>query len=145
MIFNNTGLTGPPWKGVRMSWQVYTCEPFTVAVCMRCSSSDPQSPLFRMLRDVVRGCQHGVLLSTQCLLGTFTCAARGADLSPVLVLQPCSAERVPSAAAIWVGPIGNEADARDACDWIAAGRWDRTNLPERLRADRSLVRVSARN
>lgn len=84
-------------------------------------------------------------MSAQCLLGTFTCATRGAGLNPVLVLQPCSAERVPSAAAIWIGPIGNEADAREACEWIAAGQWDPTNLPERLRADRSLVRVSAHN
>ncbi|OMC27976.1 hypothetical protein A5740_20195 [Mycobacterium sp. GA-1841] len=84
-------------------------------------------------------------MSTQCLLGTFTCATRGADPNPVLVLQPCSTDRAPSAAAIWIGPIVDEADARGACGWIAAGQWDRSNLPERLRADRSLIRVSAHN
>lgn len=123
----------------------HTSEPFTVALCTSCASSDSQSVLIRTLRNVVRRCPHGVLVSTRCLLGEFTCATRRAYFGPVLVLQPCSAERAPSAAAIWVGPIGTEADARDACDWIAAGRWDRAKLPERLRADRSLVRVSALN
>lgn len=128
-----------------MSQQVYTCEPFTVALCVHCPSSEPGSPLFGMLRNVVRSCPHGILVSTQCLLGTFTCATRGGDLDPVLVLQPCSAERVPNAAAIWIGPIATESDTRDACDWIAAGQWDRSNLPPRLRADQSLLRVSAHN
>lgn len=123
----------------------YTREPFTVALCMHCSSSDPRSLLMRTLRDVVRRCPHGVLVSTQCLLGEFTCATRRAHLSPVLVLQPCSADRVPSAPTIWIGPIVTDADARDACEWIGAGRWDGATLPTHLRADVNLARVSSHN
>ncbi|WP_074133200.1 hypothetical protein [Mycolicibacterium houstonense] len=123
----------------------YTGEPFTVALCMHCSSADPESLLVHMLRNVVRRCPHGVLVSTQCLLGELTCATRRADLSPVLVLQPCSRDRNPNAPAIWIGPISTDADALDACAWIAAGSWDGATLPAQLRADVNLSRVSSHN
>ncbi|WKG02927.1 hypothetical protein [Mycolicibacterium sp. HK-90] len=128
-----------------MNREFHTAEPFTVALCMHCSSSGPGPLLTRLLRNVVRRCPHGVLVSTQCLLGEFTCATRRTALRPVLVVQPCSADRIPSAPAIWIGPIVTDADAHDACSWVAAGRWDGANLPAHLRADVNLARVSSHN
>lgn len=121
----------------------YTREPFTVALCMQCSA-EPQS-LLQQLGSVIRQCPHGILVTTHCLLGRFTCATAGSDRGAVLALQPCSKHRAPTGAVIWIGPVDTDADAQDACDWIAAGRWNRENLPGRLRADLNLARISSRN
>lgn len=124
--------------------RVYTCDPFTLAICRHCSA-EPQSLLIGLLSNVIRQCPHAVLVSTDCLLGEFTCATINSDRTPILVLQPCSVDRVPNAAAIWIGPVNTDADARSACNWIAAGGWDRANLPLRLRADLNLSRASSQN
>lgn len=126
-----------------MAKRRYTSEPFTVALCMRCPGE--QQSLLQQLGNVVRHCPHGVLVTTQCLLGRFTCATTGSDRGPVIALQPCTVARVPNAAVVWIGPIDTATDAEDACDWIAAGRWDRANLPVHLRADLNLARAGSRN
>jgi hypothetical protein len=62
-----------------------------------------------------------------------------------MLLQPCAVDRAPNAAPIWVGPIDTDADAKIASQWVAAGSWDRANLPKRLRADVNLARPSYQN
>jgi hypothetical protein len=98
-----------------------------------------------MLRDVVRRCPHGVLATTECLLGPITCAARPADGGAMLLLQPCSVERSPSGPTQWVGPILGLADVHLVCSWIAEGDWQGEYLPSHLRADKSLQRSGSRN
>jgi hypothetical protein len=121
-----------------------TARPFTVAVCTICES-DVSSYLLDMLKDVIRRCPHGVLATTECLLGRFTCATRPTGLGAMLVLQPCSVERDPDAQAQWVGPIVGLADVHLVCSWIAEGHWQAEYLPGHLRADRRLQRSGSRN
>lgn len=127
-----------------MSDRCWTYRPFTVAVCRRCTAE--QEPLIMtLLRRLVRRSPHGVLVQTQCLVGEFTCATMHPSRSPIMVLQPCTVDRTPSAAMVWVGPIETDADARVACRWVAAGGWESADLPARLRADLNLARVSHQN
>jgi hypothetical protein len=122
----------------------FTRRPFTVAICTACDS-DVARALLPDLRAVVRDCPHGVLVSTGCLLGSLTCATRTPVAGVMLLMQPCTPERVPTGAVSWIGPVQNTQDADAACAWIAAGRWDRVGLPPKLRGDRRLVRASAQN
>jgi hypothetical protein len=122
----------------------YTRRPFTVAVCAACDSG-PDSALLQGLRAVIGECPHGMLVTTQCLLGGLTCAARGPHAGEMLLLQPCTPDRVPTASVQWIGPVTSEVDAEAACAWIADGSWDRARLPMRLRADLNLTRSSRRN
>ncbi|MCV7172555.1 hypothetical protein H7I41_21795 [Mycobacterium manitobense] len=81
---------------------------------------------------------------TRCLLGELTCATRSPG-GTMLLLQPCTAERVPVAAVLWIGPVVTGDDVRAACDWIRAGRWTRETLPVRLRAELNLARAGRMN
>jgi hypothetical protein len=63
----------------------------------------------------------------------------------MLVLQPCSIERTPTAPAQWLGPITDVADARLICQWILRGDWDCQEVPAHLRAEVNLQRSSIRN
>jgi hypothetical protein len=116
-----------------------TDQPFTVAVCMRCSM-ETEPLLMKLLRGVVRQCPHGILVAAQCLLGEFTCAGGYPSKGSMLLLQPCSANRTPNSAAIWIGPVDTDADAKIVSEWVAAGNWDCVGLPRRLRADLNLAR-----
>jgi hypothetical protein len=98
-----------------------------------------------MLRSVIRRCPHGMLVITECLVGQLTCATRSAHQGAMLLLQPCSIERRPTAPAQWLGPITDVADARQICQWIAKGDWDSRELPTHLRAQENLQRSSIRN
>lgn len=121
-----------------------TGRPFTVAVCTPCiSAADAQ--LLQVLRESIRRCPHGVLVSTECLLGQVMCATRPANRGAILLLQPCSVDRIPTSAAHWIGPINSMTDMYVACDWISAGSWEHQALPCILRADLNLVRSSRRN
>lgn len=119
-----------------------TRRPFTVAVCTRCGE-EPDAELLRSLGETIRRCSYGVLALTQCLLGEITCATSHIA-GTTLLLQPCGIDRVPLTAAIWVGPV-NKSDTTTVCEWIAAGIWDPTDLPSRLRADIHLDRSGLRN
>jgi hypothetical protein len=121
----------------------FTRRPFTVAICTACDTGVAHHLLPR-LREVVRNCPHGMLVSTQCLLGALTCATRP-ERGMMMLLQACNPERVPTAAIQWIGPVSTPADADAACAWISAGLWDRADLPPGLRAEQSLARASARN
>ncbi|MGB3356150.1 MAG: hypothetical protein WBB00_25750 [Mycobacterium sp.] len=122
----------------------FTTQPFTVALCTAC---DPEltDSVVREFRNVVRGCPHGVLIVTQCLLGELTCATRVFEGGVMLMLQPCTVDRVPVASAVWVGPLTTRADVDAAGRWVAGGSWDRQNLPLSLRADLNFARSSSQN
>ncbi|OAN42560.1 hypothetical protein A4X20_01570 [Mycolicibacterium iranicum] len=82
---------------------------------------------------------------TECLLGTITCSTANPGPGVMLLLQPCTVDRVPLASVRWIGPVCDEADADEICSWIAAGEWDVTTLSPQLRADVNLVRSSRLN
>lgn len=122
----------------------FTTRPFTVGLCTACDSEVTDASV-RELRSVVRGCPHGVVIVTQCLLGQLTCATGVSEGGVMLMLQPCTIDRVPVASVVWVGPLRTRADVDAACTWVAAGSWDRQNLPLGLRADLTLTRSSNQN
>ncbi|WP_141564470.1 hypothetical protein [Mycolicibacterium palauense] len=127
-----------------MSVPTGTCEPFTVAVCTHCRA-DSTPAVVQRLRAIIRRCPHGMLVTTSCLLGQFTCAASHSSRGAMVVLQPCAVDQVPSAAVFWVGPVVTEADEEALCDWVAAGAWSLAELPPRLRADANLSRSTRLN
>lgn len=85
--------------------------PFTIAVCARCSSGADENVLVA-LKAMVRGCRHGMLLVTGCLLATLTCAGRRDPAGVVVMVQPCTIER---------------------------GTWDGEELPDHLRTHVSIT------
>ncbi|WP_422744412.1 hypothetical protein ACN27E_21035 [Mycobacterium sp. WMMD1722] len=122
----------------------YTERPFTVAVCSACGT-DQNSTLMPALRETVRNCPHAVLVATQCLLGQLTCATSNHKRGVVLLVQPCTVDRVPTSSVQWIGPVTTDADVTAACRWIANGVWDRNGLPMSLRADLHLTRANRLN
>lgn len=122
----------------------FTVAPFTIAACTACTT-EVADTVIPKLRGVVRRCPHAVLIVTQCLLGKFSCAALGSDHGVMLMLQPCTVDRVPVSPMRLVGPVRSEADAEAACAWIAAGVWDSVGLPSSLQADVNLARTSRLN
>lgn len=122
----------------------YTERPFTVAVCTACDT-DSRPGLMPALRQTVRNCPHSVLVATQCLLGQLTCATSSREGGVMLIVQPCTNDRVPTGSVQWIGPVTTEVDVAAACEWIANGEWDRNDLPTNLRADLNLARTSRLN
>jgi hypothetical protein len=116
------------------SWQRATRRPFTVAFCRSCRA-EPGLEVLEALRATIRRCDHGVLVVTECMLGVLTCRARVHGPGAIVLLQPCSTERVPNEAARWIGPINDQDDVCVVCDWVAGGEWDCHALPARLRAE----------
>lgn len=122
----------------------FTSRPFTVVVCQGCTQHLTDMVMPR-LREAVRGCPHGVLVVTCCLMGTLGCAARGPERGVVLLLQPCTTDRVAVSAVHWAGPIHTELEADAVCGWISKGRWERDELPLSLQADHNLAETSRLN
>jgi hypothetical protein len=121
-----------------------TSRPFTAAVCTSCAAG-PATQLLLALRGSIRRCPHGMLVTTGCLLGEFTCAVRPSGEGAVLVLQPCSVDRTPAGPARWVGPVRHAVDARVVCDWLERGDWELDALPSRLSAEWNFAKPANRN
>lgn len=98
-----------------------TTRPFTLVVCTACDDT-----VFEQLRHCVRCCPHGMLVSAASAVALQTPGA-------IVVLQPCTHDRVATESARWIGPITNSADAARVRAWVQAGEWDVALLPRRLR------------
>ncbi|QUR65773.1 hypothetical protein [Mycobacterium spongiae] len=109
-----------------------TTRPFTVVLCTTCQSN-LGSVVLQQLQATVRRTPHGMLVAAGCLLGEFTCLARQQGGSAVLLLQPCSADRVAHGPARWIGAIDTLDDLQLVCAWLERGRWETDHLPDRLR------------
>lgn len=111
-----------------------TSRPFTVLLCKECAAG-PELAILDELRSTIRRCDHGVLLTTACMLGVLTCAPRTHGPGAMVMLQPCSIHRAPNGPAHWIGPINDPNEVRVVCDWVQQGGWDLRTLPKRLRAE----------
>ncbi len=109
-----------------------TTRPYTLVLCTACGSPVGASS-FEQLRATVRRTQHGMLVTTGCLLGEFTCAARRDRDGAVVVLQPCSMARVAQGPASWARVVDDPTDLAALCSWIERGRWEHDDLPDPLR------------
>jgi hypothetical protein len=109
-----------------------TSRPFTVALCTSCTAG-PELAVADELLTTIRRCKHGVLVTTACMLGPLTCAARPNRPGTIAIVQPCSVDRLPIGPACWIGPINDKNDVRALCDWLEQGAWDYRAPPDRLR------------
>lgn len=121
-----------------------TSHPFTVAICRSCAA-EPAAQLLQMLRASIRRCPNAMLVTTGCVLGQLTCATRPPLEGVILLLQPCSTQRIPTGPAQWMGPVDDTEDARAVCDWLEQGNWERHTLPAHLRTEANFARPSVRN
>jgi hypothetical protein len=103
--------------------------PFTLVVCVSCQAATDR--LMDELRRAVRDSPHGVMISTGCLRKVLDCAGRRGLHA---VVQPCTADRSPTGAAVRLGPLATVADAAAVGAWLRAGMPDDGTLPGRLRA-----------
>jgi hypothetical protein len=127
------------------SWRRATDSAFTVIVCS-CCTTEPGLSVLQELRNSIRRCQHGVLVSAPCLLGKLLCAARTDGPGTMVLLQPCSTDRSPLGPPRWVGPISSPTDAEALRTWLERGGWDIDTLPQRLQSPlNSLAAASSRN
>jgi hypothetical protein len=114
--------------------------PFTLVVCASCEAATDQ--VMDELRRVVRDSAHGVMISTGCLQKFLHCAGRRGLHAAV---QPCTADRIPTGAAVRLGPLVSAADAASVGAWLRAGMPDDGTLPDRLLAAPAPQRVAHLN
>ncbi|WOX16055.1 hypothetical protein [Streptomyces sp. N50] len=103
--------------------------PFTLVVCSSCRTAPDQA--MDVLRRAVRGCPHGVMVSTGCLERVLHCRR---DRGLHAAVQPCAVDRRPTGGVVRIGPIVTAADAEAVGAWLRVGMPDDGTLPERLRA-----------
>ncbi|PWI12285.1 hypothetical protein DIZ27_01430 [Streptomyces sp. NWU339] len=104
--------------------------PFTLVVCGSCHAA-ATGQVMDGLRRAVRGCPHGVMVSTGCLGKVLHCrSGRGLHAA----VQPCGVDRRPSGVVVRLGPLVTEADAEAVGAWLHAGMPQDGTLPDRLRA-----------
>jgi len=115
--------------------------PFTLVVCGACHAA-ATGRVMDELRRAVRGCPHGVMVSTGCLEKVLHCrSGRGLHAAA----QPCGVDRRPAGAVVCLGPLVTEADAEVVGAWLRAGMPDDGTLSERLRAAPAPGRVAHLN
>lgn len=109
----------------------------TVVYCAGAACSRPDLPVRERLREVIRGRDHGVLVSAPCLLGALGCPAgtgAGARGDGLVLVQPCDVhDREASGPAILVGPIRSDRDLDAICAWLRESPLDLDRLPANLR------------
>jgi hypothetical protein len=109
---------------------------FTAVVCQACNTN-PELPVMQTLREAVRRCPHGVLVSSTCPLGNLWCHTRNHNphtAGPTLVVQPCTtATRQPVGPAILVGPLRTAEDLTALTRWLERQPSSHHGLPARLR------------
>lgn len=117
---------------------------FTLVVCTAPGCHTEQSNcVAATLRDCVRSSRHGVLVVSGCTLGPFACRLRpGGSL---VLVQPCDAQRRPTAPAIRVGPLRSDGDIAAVQAWIRIARFDPALLPPHLIALHRTTRAAMRN
>ena len=106
---------------------------YTVVACAAVPCrGEPADDLRAVLRDCVAGSALGVLVVAGCTMGPTGCGLR--PPGPVVVVQPCDAERRPMGAAVRIGPVRSAEDVDAVRDWLRAARFDPAALPARLTA-----------
>jgi hypothetical protein len=104
--------------------------PFTVVLCWGCAHTDDL--LLNRLRETVRECPHGVLISAGCVHGPLVCGRAQRPAGAVVTAQDCTGDRRPVGAAVCVGPIRTEADVLALCRWLRGDDHSPELLPARL-------------
>lgn len=94
---------------------------FTLVVCSTCAA-EGDAVVLDDLRATVRRCDHGMLVTTGCLLGAEICSA-ACGHGVTAVLQPCAFDRRPQGVAQWLGPMGDARAVRAVCRWLERGDW----------------------
>lgn len=97
-----------------------TRRPFTLILCTACGD-DRGAAALDGVRATIRRCDHGVLVTTGCMLGTKACTSGG---GVTMVLQPCTIDRRPDGPPRWLGAIDGARDVRAVCRWVERGDWD---------------------
>ena len=110
---------------------------FTAVVCSGCGprpgGSLAETGVVGALREVVRQCPFGILVTVPCMFGA-PCPAWPAE-GVFVALQPCTIDREPICSARLVGPIRDPEDIARLSAWVQAGRWNVGLLPLRLRSN----------
>jgi hypothetical protein len=90
---------------------------FTVVFCSGQHCRSPL-PVRERLGVAVRGCPHGMLVSSPCLFGPNGCPGTTAG-APVLLAQRCAGdERRPLGPIHSLGPLRSHRDLDAVCDWL---------------------------
>lgn len=109
--------------------------PFTLVVCGSCRAAATGRAM-DALRRAVRGCPHGVMVSTGCMGKVLHCRS-GCGLHAAV--QPCGTDRRPTGPLVRLRPLADEADAEAVGAWLRSGMPDDGTLPGRLRATAAQV------
>ncbi|MFE9687296.1 hypothetical protein [Streptomyces sp. NPDC006285] len=89
--------------------------PSTLVVCGACGNAGLED-VMTTLRQAVRACPHGVMVSTACLGRFLRCGRKRVLYAAV---QPCTGDNGGAVAAL--GPLVDEADAETVAAWLKAG------------------------
>jgi hypothetical protein len=114
-----------------MAWLRPTDRPFTVAACTDCAG-ELRSSVIESLRGVIRRCPQGALVLSECVFGDRDCDLRWNGSGVMVMLQPCTIDRVPNGRMLAIGPITSRGDVEAVCEWLESGNWDYRTLPEWL-------------
>jgi hypothetical protein len=109
---------------------------FTAVLCQFCNT-DTELPVLQSLRDTIRRCPHGILLTSGCVVGRLWCRSirtRTPRLAgPIVLVQPCTKARQPVGPAIPVGPLRTIEDLTALGNWLERSPHNHRGLPARLR------------
>ncbi|MEN3265249.1 hypothetical protein [Pseudonocardia sp.] len=117
---------------------------YTLVMCTAPPCRDElTAQIVATLRECVRTSRCGVLVMSQCTLGTIACRLR--PPGQFVLVQPCDTQRRPMGSGVRVGPLRDEADLAAVQAWIRAARFDAQLLLAHLTATDRTVRSAMRN